>query len=171
MDAPTAEPRIDIAINDTQTLLNVDPGPLRRLARNVLVGEGVTEAEVSITLVDDAAIHAINRRHLGHDWPTDVITFSLGDPGETALDAELVISAEMAARTAAEIRVDPAAELSLYVVHGLLHLCGFDDLGPADAARMRGREAEVLAREGILNTFSLIDDRASARREGTSCSA
>jgi probable rRNA maturation factor len=83
----------------------------------------------------------------------------------------LIISAEMAARTAAEIGADPAAELSLYLVHGLLHLCGFDDVDPADAARMRAREAEVLAREGIPNTNALIEDRGTTRREGTTCSA
>lgn len=171
MHVPTNEPRIGIAFNDTQTHLNVDRERLRVLVRNVLIGERVAAAEVSITLVDDAAIREINRRHLGHDWPTDVITFSLAEPGDRAVDAELVVSAEMAARTAAELQVDPAAELSLYLVHGLLHLCGFDDLTPDDAARMRLREAEVLAREGILNTFSLIEDRALARREATSCSA
>ena len=81
--------------------------------------------------MDDATIHAINRRHLAHDWPTDVISFVLSEPDDPALAAELVVSAEMAV-------VDrPGAwgptrrsELALYVVHGLLHLCGLDDLIP-----------------------------------------
>jgi len=162
--------RIDIAVNDSQNHLNVDPDALRTLARNILAGEGIAEADVSITLVDDAVIHSINRRHLDHDWPTDVITFSLGDPGATVLEAELVVSAEMAARTAKQIGADPSAELALYVVHGLLHLCGFDDVQPEAAARMHAREAEVLAREGIVNTFSLVDQDLEARSEGSSCS-
>jgi probable rRNA maturation factor len=171
MHAESHGPRIVIAINDSQTRLNVDPADLRTLVRNVLAGEGIAEADLSIALVDDATIHSLNRLHLNHDWPTDVITFSLGDSGDSAIEAELIVSTEMAWRTAQEAGADPSAELALYVVHGLLHLCGFDDVRPEDAARMRKREEEVLAREGIVNTFSLVDERPEARREGPSCSA
>ena len=72
------------------------------------------------------------------------------------LEAELVISAEMAATTAREAGTNPNAELILYLVHGLLHLCGFDDRDDASADVMRSREAEVLQREGWDNTFPMI---------------
>lgn len=134
----------------------VDREALIRLARGVLVGEGRAQAAVSIALVDNAAIHEINRRHLGHDWPTDVISFVLSDHDDSELAGELVVSAEMAEQTAREAGADPTAELALYVVHGLLHLCGFDDTTEAGAAAMRKREGEVLAREGVVNTFSLV---------------
>lgn len=147
---------LDIEITYAQEHIRLAPEMLPDLARSVLLGEGVRSATVSIVLVDDAAIHAINRRHLGHDWPTDVITFRLSDPGAETLEAELVVSAEMAATTAVEAGTDPEAELSLYVVHGLLHLCGFDDRTESDAIAMRGREDEILRREGILNTFPMV---------------
>ena len=90
--------------------------------------EGVEPASISIALVDDATIHAINRKHLGHDWPTDVISFLLSEPARPELAGELVVSAEMAAaHGAASRRSTRWTELSLYVVHGLLHLCGYDD--------------------------------------------
>ena len=143
-----------IEISDAQVHLTIDHQTLRDLARRVLEGEGVAEASISIALVDDAAIHAINRRHLGHDWPTDVITFRLAD--EPHLEAELVVSAEMAAATAREAGTEPSAELALYVVHGLLHLCGYDDHTVDDATAMRGREDAVLRREGWANTFSSV---------------
>jgi probable rRNA maturation factor len=164
-------PRILVAINDSQTHLNVDPDELRTLVRNVLAGEEIADADLSIALVDDSTIHSLNRLHLNHDWPTDVITFSLGDSSDSTLEGELVVSTEMALRTARECGADPSAELALYIVHGLLHLCGFDDVRPEDTARMRVREQEVLAREGIVNTFSLTGEGPEARSEGSSCSA
>jgi probable rRNA maturation factor len=146
---------IAVEVSDTQRHLQVDPGRLARLARAVLAGEGVGRASVSVALVDDAAIHELNRRHLGHDWPTDVISFPLSEPGEPELAGELVVSAERAVATAREAGIDPSDELALYVAHGLLHLCGYDDATDAGAAEMRRREGEVLAREGLTNTFPL----------------
>jgi probable rRNA maturation factor len=147
--------QIDVEVSDTQAHLRVDPALLAGIARRVLGAEGVRLASVSIALVDDATIRGINRRHLAHDWPTDVITFRLSEPGEPLLSAELVLSAEMAAATAGGAGVDPVAELALYLVHGLLHLCGYDDRSPEEVAAMRLREGELLAAEGFPNTFRL----------------
>ena len=144
---------IEVEISDTQGHLSVEPAELIALVREVLIAEGRTRASISIALVDQAAIHAINRSHLGHDWPTDVISFPLSEPDDPTLAGELVVSAEMAAATAAEIGVDPRDELALYVVHGLLHLCGYDDLSDSDAAAMRRREDELLGACGRDNTF------------------
>lgn len=151
-------------VSDTQSCLPVDRQALVRLANLVLQREQVARASISIVLVDDATIHGINRRHLGHDWPTDVITFPLSDPGDSELSGELVLSTEMAAATSREAGVDPQAELALYLVHGLLHLCGYDDQNDADSNLMRRREAEILAQAGLPNTYaalvSQIDDSA-----------
>ena len=113
--------------------------------RVVLAAEGHSRASISIAVVDNATIHTINQAHLGHDWPTDVITFPLADPDESVLTGELVVSAEMACTTARELGVKPSDELALYVVHGLLHLCGFDDHDDSERRRMRQREHELLA--------------------------
>ncbi len=147
-------PPVTIEISDSQDHLRIDHSTLRDLATRVLQGEGVVEASISIALVDDAAIHAINRRHLDHDWPTDVITFRLSDAPH--LEAELVVSAEMAVATSREAGTDASAELVLYMVHGLLHLCGYDDHTVEDVTAMRGREDAVLRREGWENTFSSV---------------
>jgi probable rRNA maturation factor len=155
---------VDVA--DAQAHLAVDPEALAALARRLLEAEGVPAASLSIALVDDPTIHALNRRHLDHDWPTDVISFRLSEPGEPELSGELVVSAEMAAATAAEAGLDPSAELALYVIHGLLHLCGHDDLTPDDAEAMRRREALHLAREGITNTFAMVGAPADPSRRG-----
>jgi len=136
-----------------------------RCAGSVLEGEGILNAQISIALVDDSTIRRINKRHLDHDWATDVISFLLSNPEDKELTGELVVSAEMAFETAHELGVDPASELALYVVHGLLHLCGYGDSSESEIRRMRRREDEVLLREGFTNPFSLVE-RRQAHREG-----
>jgi len=159
-------PTIAVEVSDLQSHLDVGPGSLAAIAARVLRREGVTRAAISIALVDDAAIHALNRRHLAHDWPTDVITFGLSAPGDAVLEAELVVSAEMAATTARASGADPASELILYVVHGLLHLCGFDDHSDDEVTAMRRREAEVLADLADHQTEIETETGPPARRGG-----
>jgi len=149
-------PHLSVEISDLQSHLRIDPAAVADLARRVLEAEGIGSASISLALVDDAAIHGLNRRHLGHDWPTDVITFGLSAPDDPELAGELVVSAEMAATTARAAGIDPHAELWLYVVHGLLHLCGYDDRTAGAAEAMRIREAEVLAALGLTNPFPLV---------------
>jgi probable rRNA maturation factor len=145
---------LSVEVSDTQSHLTIDPETLAALVHGALAAEGVTNGSISVAVVDDATIRAINRRHLGHDWPTDVISFPLSDPGDDELCGELVVSAEMAAATASEAGVNAWSELALYVVHGLLHLCGHDDSAAEVRDAMRRREAEILARLGLPNTFS-----------------
>lgn len=155
-----------IFIANRQRAVRIDLRAISALARETLALERVTAAEVSVAFVDDAQIHEINRAYLNHDFPTDVITFRLdgNEPhgqagargtvrrgaGQT-IDGEIVISAETAARTATELGTTTEHELCLYLVHGLLHLCGYDDLTPREKRLMRRREAEMLeARLPIL---------------------
>jgi probable rRNA maturation factor len=144
-----------VEISNTQGFLRVDRGELAGLVERVLRAEDIERAVISVALVDNATIHRLNREYLQHDWPTDVISFLLSEPNDPVLTGELVISAEMASATAAEIEADPWAELVLYTVHGLLHLCSYDDACQADSELMRAREDEVLASEGLVNTYRL----------------
>lgn len=148
-----AQPSIDVQVNDSQTALRVDRERVAELVRRVLRGEGVHNASISITLVDDATIRRINGQYLNHDWPTDVISFPLSSPDAPELVAELVVSTETAVATAASADLPPWAELALYLVHGLLHICGFDDTSAPAAALMRRREREVLEALGLPNAF------------------
>jgi probable rRNA maturation factor len=103
---------------------------------------------LSIALVDDRAIRRLHRDHLGLDSATDVLAFPLeGAPGGAL--GEVVASAETARREAAARGLAPADELLLYVVHGVLHLLGFDDHAPADRRRMRAAERKALRAAGV----------------------
>lgn len=146
-------PAFEIDVSDSQSRVAVDRGAIAALVERALRGEGVSAATISLAIVDDPTIHRINRDHLDHDEPTDVITFDLSDAGDDRLRGELVVSAETAARVAAEVGVEPWDELALYVVHGLLHLCGCDDLDEVSAAEMRRREDAAMARLGLANPF------------------
>lgn len=138
-----------IKIASPQETVPIDRAHFRDIVRTVLDGEGIAQAEISLAFVDDATIHALNKRYLQHDEPTDVLSFPLSDPGAKALAGELVLGAEVAQREAAERGHDVQAELALYVIHGLLHLCGEDDKSPTAARRMRERERHYLTQLGL----------------------
>jgi probable rRNA maturation factor len=132
-----------IAIASPQEIVPIDRQRMREIARAVLAGEGHSEAEVSLAFVDDQTIHVLNKRYLDHDEPTDVLSFPLSEGGKK-LSGELVISTETALAQSNERGHDVQAELALYVIHGLLHLCGCDDKTPELAAVMRGKEKHYL---------------------------
>ena len=104
-------------------------------------------ARVLVTVLDDEALRAINRDHLGHDWTTDVCTFPYAN--DDGIEGDLFVSLDTAIREAAEHGRAVGDELLLYVVHGVLHLCGWDDQTPEDRRAMRAAESAVLRRLGI----------------------
>src|SRR4029450_4248528 len=88
-------------------------------------------APSSSAVGDEKTIHELNRRHLDHDWPTDVLSFVLEDDGEH-LEGEVLLSADTAATAADELGNSAAEEQLLYVIHGMLHLVGYNDKDDAD---------------------------------------
>jgi probable rRNA maturation factor len=140
-----------IAIASPQELVPIDRKRMREVVRAVLDGEGVPDAEISLAFVDNPTIHQLNQRYLGHDEPTDVLSFPLSEPAAKRLTGELVIGVEVARAQAAQRGHDVQAELALYVIHGLLHLCGFEDKSDDTAARMRDRERYYLHQLALPN--------------------
>lgn len=102
---------------------------------------------IAVVFTGDRELSALHARALGDPTPTDVITFDLGADTSGPV-GELYVSAERARAVARRRGVEPRRELALYVVHGCLHLCGFDDRRPRERARMRAAERAVLARLG-----------------------
>ena len=137
-----------------------DPVPaatLRRLAEDVLVAERCAEGtEVSIVLVDTAQITEYNGRFMDRDGPTDVLAFPLeeltpgappsADPGgPPASLGDVFICPAVVSEQAERHGVAFADEMALMVVHGVLHLLGYDHHADSDAERMERRERELLA--------------------------
>ena len=104
-----------ISIHNQQEAVPVDFKRMREVARAVLDGEGVPDAEISLAFVDSATIHALNKRYLGHDEPTDVLSFPLSEAGAKKLAGELVIGAEDYAALAREMLGDMPTVLSARV--------------------------------------------------------
>jgi probable rRNA maturation factor len=138
--------RVDIALDHEP--FPVDVERLREAVTRIARDHGRSKGTVSVAIVDDATIHDVNRRFLNHDEPTDVVSFVL-EEGEKLLDGELIVGADVAVRTAAELGVPPGDELLLYVIHGTLHLAGYDDLTPEPRGTMRAKEREYLASFGV----------------------
>lgn len=143
-----------IDISDQELSPHVEHPFLADVIRRVLAEEKVDSATISVALVSDDEIHKINRQYLGHDYPTDVISFLLNKSSEEGvkINGELIVSTETAVREAIVHGWSPREELLLYVVHGLLHLCGYDDVTDAERPRMRSREKDLLAIWGFCPT-------------------
>jgi probable rRNA maturation factor len=140
-----------VSIATPQEIVAVDRRRMRDVVRAVLDGESVADAEISLAFVDNPTIHQLNRRYLQHDEPTDVLSFPLSEPGSRKLAGELVISVEVAQAQALDRGHDVHTELALYVIHGLLHLCGYDDAAPAGQVAMRQRERHYLLQLGLAD--------------------
>ena len=123
---------------------------VRKAIRAVLRRHGVVRARISVALVNDAAMARLNRDHLGHNGPTDVLSFDLRNEAseKNTIDGEIVMSVDMAVKQARQRGHAVEAELALYAVHGTLHLLGYDDRRKADAARMHAMEEEILSSLG-----------------------
>lgn len=120
-----------------------DTERLTEVVRATLSFAGRDGLEVAVRITGDREIGAIHDQFLGDPSPTDVMSFDLGD------SVDVVVNVEQARREAAVGDHAGQAELALYVVHGLLHVCGFDDHDPIQRRRMRAAEQQVLRRLGI----------------------
>jgi probable rRNA maturation factor len=140
--------RYQIALLNQQSRHAVNDAQLTEAATAVLQDSEFSSAAISLAIVDDDTIHELNRRHLDHDWPTDVLSFVLEDDGDH-LDGEVILSADTAAVAADELGNSAAEEQLLYVIHGMLHLVGYDDKSDADTQEMRAAENRYLQQLGV----------------------
>jgi len=150
---PNRTPRnIEIAVSGcdrrTATLI-------RRTARATLTAEGIRRGRLDIAVVRAAQMRRAHRRWRGTAALTDVLSFDLrGGPQPGVVDGQIIVCGDVARRAARRHRLDPRAELLLYVVHGCLHLVGYDDSSRAGFARMHRREDELLSRFGWGAVFA-----------------
>jgi probable rRNA maturation factor len=126
----------------------VDRPRLARVAQMAMAAEGCpSDAELSVVIGDDEWIQDLNRTYLRRDAPTDVIAFpqDAAPTDRIPLLGDVAISAETAARQAERLGHSFEEELSILLVHGILHLTGWSDETPAKRRRMMQRTAELLA--------------------------
>ena len=137
---------LDIAVDIE---LVEDLGFLERVAGTAMLHLQVDDRELSVLLTNDAGIHPPNRDWRGKDRPTDVLSFSQMDsvdvPGAPRLLGDVVISVETARRQAEERGHELARELTVLLVHGIVHLAGYDHEEDDEAEVMEAIEREILA--------------------------
>jgi probable rRNA maturation factor len=141
--------RFEIA--DKQKALECPRAAIRKVLRQGLKAEG-KDAELSVALVGDSEMAALHERFLGRRSVTDVLSFPY-EVADEFVSGEIVVNAERAVREAARRPHSAQDELLLYVVHGLLHLLGYDDRRAADRRHMRQREQAVLKAAGCKVEF------------------
>ena len=137
---------MDVFVANEQTQ-QVDEARLSRLATHVLQAEEVDEeAELSVLLVGSDHIRKLNARFAGDDYATDVLSFPMMEDDESSLLlGDVVICPEIAATNAAKLGHDVARELDTLLVHGTLHLLGYDHDDEEEKARMEERQRDILA--------------------------
>jgi len=136
-----------ILATNRQTTVEIDLLRAKRSLGTILKVLGKEDREVSLVFVDDEGITEINREYLGRDYPTNVIAFSMnegefGNINPTVL-GDIVISVETALRDAQTGNLSPEDELDYLMIHGILHLLGYDHEKPPEAEEMGKKEKEV----------------------------
>lgn len=134
---------IDISIDDRSVRISRDL--LERLIAFVAKAEGVKLGKIDLAIVPPADMALYNRRYLNHAGATDVITFDLSDGQTPGLSGQLIVCAKIAREQAQFHCLKPAEELMIYVIHGMLHLAGYDDQAVRQAAKMHARQDELLS--------------------------
>ena len=119
--------------------------PLYKWIRSVILGEGKKVGNISIILCSDEFILQMNNQHLKHNYFTDVITFDYSDEHRKILSGEIYISIDMVNANALKFKSTPAGELHRVIIHGVLHLCGYNDKSSAEKQMMRKKENESLS--------------------------
>ena len=138
--------------------LRIGEASLCALIRHVLAREARALTYLGVILTDSAAIRALNRQYRGGDYDTDVLSFPLGEAG--AIDGEVYVSLDYAAGHCAEFGATFEEEVRRYVIHGLLHLMGYDDADTAGRQRMRRLEDRYLGHCAQL-LHDALDDRGT----------
>lgn len=136
---------MSVSVRNCQRGVRVSLPRLRGLAQRALASLGRGDREIHVSIVDDRSIRRLHGRYLGSPRATDVIAFNLEGPASSPLLGEIVISAETAARQSRRVGVPVALEIDLLLVHGLLHLAGWDDHSPGEARLMHERARAILA--------------------------
>lgn len=138
--------------------------PIQEIVKTIVRDAGFQHAEISIAIVDDPTIHHLNHTYLDHDYATDVLSFVLGkDEQNSFIEGEIVVSADTARRQSAEIGWAFECELLLYLVHGALHLVGFDDKSEKERFAMREAEKKYLLQMDIEIPESTQSDQGAGK--------
>ena len=131
-----------VEIANLQKHYRIKSSNIKRAVKEVLRKEG-RDARLSIVLVDNSRIKELNKQYFNSDEVTDVISFPLSN-NKNSLSGEVIVSVETAVDTAGKRNISVEGEIVLYILHGILHLLGYDDGNEGDARVMHEEESKTL---------------------------
>jgi len=148
---------MDISLENLQKKVSLNSSQILKIVKSILRYERIEKASLTIVFVTRQKIRSLNKKFLRRDYATDVLAFDLNDqaslkrkpsPKPKTLVGDIIISTDAALKNAKAYETTLAQELTLYIIHGILHLLGFDDHAPRDIQKMRKKEQELLKRLG-----------------------
>ena len=142
---------MEIAVENRQTRIPLRLAAIRKIIKRILKYEGIRKARIGCVFVSALQIMALNKKFLKKNYVTDVLSFDLKEwkrrPDRSFdLTGEIVICPEAAQENAKVFKTSLEEEIILYIIHGILHLLGYDDHRRRDIRRMRQREKEIMKR-------------------------
>ena len=158
-DFPPQASGLYLEILNEQEEIPIEEERIRCVCETILADAGILLGRLGVVIVDNETIHNLNKDFLQHDYPTDVISFQVeSELANGYLEGEVVVSAEMAQNRAPEFGWSVKEELILYIIHGLLHLVGFDDRTAEDCKIIREKERYYLRHAGFEPNNLGFDD-------------
>lgn len=127
-----------------------DPEPVKQAVELVFRREGRTASALSLVMLPKQALRAMKSQHFGINAFTDIIAFNLNDPDEIDIEGELYLSPEQIRLNAVDYDTVYEQEFFRVVIHGCLHLCGYEDTTTQEKANMRQLEDKYLAELNLL---------------------
>ncbi|HBG60941.1 MAG: rRNA maturation RNase YbeY [Omnitrophica WOR_2 bacterium GWF2_38_59] len=151
--------RMFVVVNDLQKKIPLNTYQIKKITKIILKHEKVSKVSLSVSFVTDQKICSLNKKFLGLNNATDVLSFdstdeevsyTLSPKNVKEVNGDIIISTDAAIKNAKRFNTSVEHELSLYVVHGVLHLLGYDDHSKNDIAKIRKKEKKIL---GILTNY------------------
>ena len=127
----------------------IRPQAIKKMVIHILRREGITRAELSFSFISASQIRSLNQKFLKRSYATDVLAFDLKEAKKkNELVGDIFISTDAVIKQSKLFKTSLPYEFVLYIVHGILHLLGYDDHSPKDIKKMRAKEFEILKKLG-----------------------
>ncbi len=139
---------INIDIKRTTKTKLLTDRRIKKIVESTLKSEGISKADISVTIIGKKLMRQLTKKYTGREYQTDVLSFDLSDKFDEALVGEVIVNAQLAKESARKFKTSDKSELALYIIHGLLHLVGYDDQKPVDAQKMHKRSLKLLSNLG-----------------------
>ena len=134
---------MEVKVENLQTKRRLNRTWIQATCQKILRIENVSSAQLNLIFVSRQRMQAFNKTYLGRSYATDVLAFNLSDDDDELI-GDIIISTDAVIQNAKEFATNEADEIVLYIIHGILHLLGYDDHKPKDKQQMRAAEQRIL---------------------------